>query len=407
MKIGLVLGAGGIQGGAWLTGGLDALAEETGWDPAAADYVIGTSAGSMIGALCASGVPPWFMVAHSRGETFDGVRDAQGRPAARADRAAGARFELERTWPPIGPGSWKLALRTLVNPRRYTPATVFSGWLWRGVFSTESLKETIRRVVPAGWSSHPNLWIVACDYETGRRIPFGRVDAPRADLADAVAASCAIPGIYHPVTIGNRRFVDGGIYSVSNLDLLRNESLDLVICLNPTSTLHPIRAINPRDAVTIFLRHASGRRLGSEAKKIRTNGADVVLIQPTGDDLEAMGPNLMRSANRNRVIEVARRTVAEQLRDPQNRELLAGLPKGDPRRIRRPEGPPSEWPDWRDQFQRPPVVADRDSGLGDYLRHSRSTTRGTELSETQHTSEHPTPPERAIEDLTEPGKGIS
>jgi NTE family protein len=356
MKIGLVLGAGGIQGGAWLTGGLDALAEETGWDPAEAHYVIGTSAGSMIGALCASGVPPWFMVAHSRGETFDGVRDAQGRPAATADRAAGARFELERTWPPIGPGSWQLALRTLVNPRRYTPATVFSGWLWRGVFSTEPLKETIRRVVPSGWSPHPNLWIVACDYETGRRTPFGRVDAPRADLADAVAASCAIPGIYHPVTIGNRRFIDGGIYSVSNLDLLRNESLDLVICLNPTSTLHPIRAINPRDAVTIFVRRASGRRLGREAKKIRSNGADVVLIQPTGDDLEAMGPNLMRSANRNRVIEVARRTVAEQLRDSQNRELLAGLPKGDPRRVRRPEGPPSEWPDWRGQFQRPTVA---------------------------------------------------
>ncbi len=348
MKVGLVLGAGGIQGGAWLTGGLDAIAEETGWDPASADHVVGTSAGSMIAALCASGVPPWFMVAHSRGETFDGVRDAEGRPAATADRSAGARLELERTWPPIGPGSWRLALRTLANPRRYTPATVFSGWLWRGVFSTEPLKETIRRVVPRGWSPHPNLWIVAADYETGRRTPFGRAGAPRADLADAVAASCAIPGIYHPVKIGARHYVDGGIYSVSNLDLLRGEGLDLVICLNPTSTLHPIQAINPRDAVTIFLRRSSGRRLGSEAKKIRRFGSDVVLIQPTGDDLEAMGPNLMRSGNRNRVIEVARRTVAEQLREPQIRELLSELPPGDPLRVRRPEGPASDWPDFRD-----------------------------------------------------------
>ena len=208
-------------------------------------------------------------------------------------------------------------------------------------------------VVPAGWSSHPNLWIVACDYETGRRTPFGRSDAPRADLADAVAASCAIPGIYHPVTIGGRRFVDGGIYSVSNLDLLRNEDLDLVICLNPTSTLHPIRALNPRDAVSLLFRRASGRRLGSEAKKIRASGGEVILVQPTGDDLEAMGPNLMRSTNRNRVIELARRTVAGQLREPRHRELLADLPQGDPLRIRRPEGPPSEWPDWRDQLRRP------------------------------------------------------
>jgi NTE family protein len=348
MKIGLVLGAGGIQGGAWLTGGLDALAEETGWDPGAADYVVGTSAGSMMGALCASGIPPWFMVAHSRGEVFEGIVDAEGRPAADADRAAGARFELERAMPPIGPGSWRLALRTLTNPRRYRPATVVSGWLPRGIFSTESLKETIRRVVPEGWGSHPNLWIVASDYETGRRVAFGRSHAHEADLADAVAASCAIPGIYYPVTIDGRRYVDGGIYSTSNLDLLRNEGLDLAICLNPTSTLHPIRALNPREWFNLAMRRASGQRLGSEAKTLRAAGTEVVLIQPTSDDLEAMGPNLMSPRNRNRVIEVARRTVAEQLREPANGDLLAELPAGDPRKVSRPEGPPSEWPDWRE-----------------------------------------------------------
>jgi NTE family protein len=348
MKVGLVLGAGGIQGGAWLTGALDALALETGWDPADADYVVGTSAGAMIGALCASGVPPWFMVAHSRGEVFDGVVDARGRPAADADRAAGARFELVRTWPPIGPGSWRLALRTLTNPRRYTPATIATGWIPRGIFSTESLRDTIRSVVPGGWSPHPNLWIVASDYSTGRRVAFGRTDAPDADLADAVAASCAIPGIYHPVTIGGRRFVDGGIYSASNLDLLRAEELDLVICLNPTSTLHPLRAINPRDAFNLAFQRASGRRLGSEAKKLRAAGTEVVLVQPLADDLKAMGPNLMSSQNRNPVIEVARRTVVEQLSEPRNRELTANLPPGDPRAIRRPAGAPGDWPDWRE-----------------------------------------------------------
>ena len=344
MRVGLVLGAGGIQGGAWLTGGLDALAMETGWDPASADYVVGTSAGSMIGALCASGVPPWFMVAHSRGETFDSVSDARGRPAAESDRAAGAGFRLQRALPPIGPGSWRLALRTLANPLRYTPATVATGWLPRGIFSVEGLKDTIRSVVPSGWSPHPNLWIVACDYETGRRVPFGRTGSPQADLADAVAASCAIPGIYYPVTIGDHRYVDGGIYSTSNADILRNESLDLVICLNPTSTLHPLRAINPRDAVNLIFQRASGRRLGSEAKKLRGTGAEVVLIQPVAEDLEAMGPNLMRTENRNEVIEVARRTVARQLADPRSRELLAALPPGPPEKVRRPDGPPSEWP---------------------------------------------------------------
>src|SRR3954449_5134577 len=131
MRVGLVLGAGGVLGGAWLTGGLEALARETGWDPASADYVVGTSAGSMIGALCASGVPPWFMVAHSAGETFHGVVDAAGRPQAEADRASGAVFKIERALPPTRPASLQLGLRSLLRPHRHTPAAVVAGWLPR------------------------------------------------------------------------------------------------------------------------------------------------------------------------------------------------------------------------------------------------------------------------------------
>jgi NTE family protein len=345
MKVGLVLGAGGVQGGAWLTGGLDALAEETGWDPAAADCIVGTSAGAMMGSLLAAGVPPWFMVAFSRGERFEGVRDASGRPAAEADRAGGAEFRLHRALPRPGPGSWPLLVRTLTRPSRHTPAAAISAWLPRGPISTDPLTDQVRRVVPSGWAPHPGLWIVACDYATGRRVPFGRPGSPPAELAEAVAASCAIPGFYRPVEIGGRLYVDGGVYSTSNLDLLRNEDLDLVVCLNPTSSLHPIRILNPLAAGRLVFQRASGRRLGSEAKKLRSTGAEVVLIQPMSEDLEAMGPNLMSRRRRNRVIEIARKTVAEQLREPATRALLDVLPRARrTEKVRRPDGPPSEWP---------------------------------------------------------------
>ena len=75
----------------------------------------------MIGALCAAGVPPWFMVAHSAGETFDGLVDARGRPAAEADRSAGARLPRSSAAAADRAGlvaRWRCA--RLRRPRRYT-----------------------------------------------------------------------------------------------------------------------------------------------------------------------------------------------------------------------------------------------------------------------------------------------
>jgi NTE family protein len=343
VRVGLVLGAGGVQGGAWLTGGLEALVRETGWDPASADVIVGTSAGSMIGSLIAAGLPPWFMVAHSEGESFEGMVDARGEPASEADRSGGAIFRIERGAIPWFPGSPALIARSLIRPHRHTPAGVLSGWLPRGIISGAPLREIVQRSVPGEWTEHRDHWVVACDYSTGHRVAFGREDAPRARLDDAVAASCAIPGFYRPVEIAGRKYVDGGIWSTSNLDVVRGRGLDLVICLNPTSTLHPIRAANPLDAIRLLTNHEAGRRLGREARRLRAEGTEVVLIQPTGRDLDAMGVNLMAGSNRNEVIRTAIETVAAQLHEEPS-PRLAELPPGDPELIFRPDRPSSEWP---------------------------------------------------------------
>src|SRR2546426_12714539 len=106
------------MGGAWLTGGLEALAPEPGWAPAGADRVVGTSAGAMMGALLVSGVPPWFMVAHSAGRTFEGLAGADGRPAGTASRSGGAQFRYAGGVPPPGPGSWPVILGRPPPPHR-------------------------------------------------------------------------------------------------------------------------------------------------------------------------------------------------------------------------------------------------------------------------------------------------
>lgn len=346
-RVGLVLGAGGVLGGAWLVGALHAIASESGWDPGSADYIVGTSAGSMVGALLASGVPPWFMVAHSAGERFEGLSDARGEPSAAADRSAGASYRLERGGLIFGPGSWRLALASLARPYRYSPMAVISGWLPRGLVSTEPLKDTIRRACTETWAPHPNYWAMAVDYSTGRRVALGRAGSPPAELPDAVAASCAVPGFYRPVEIGGRPYIDGGVYSTSNLDVLRREKLDLVVALNPMSSLHVGSPRTVAERVALRMRQAAGRRLGSEARRLRAAGIEVMLLQPTVHDLDVMGTNLMSSRRRRDVVKTAVQTMTEHLRESPAGAQLAGLPAGNPRLVRRPEGPPSTWPDFR------------------------------------------------------------
>src|SRR4051812_16032692 len=89
MKVGLVLGAGGVVGAAWLIGALEALASETGWDPTSAEFIVGTSAGSVVGALVAAGIAPEYLGAYSAGRTLDDVEDVDGRVAQLAARMGG------------------------------------------------------------------------------------------------------------------------------------------------------------------------------------------------------------------------------------------------------------------------------------------------------------------------------
>lgn len=287
------------------------------------------------------------MVAHSAGEEFSGVRDARGEPASAADRAAGASFRLHRGAPALGPGSWRLAVSSLVRPRRYSPAAVMAGWLPLGPVSTEPLKDTVRRVCAEPWAPHPGFRAISVDYRTGRRVAFGREGSPPAELPDAVAASCAIPGFFRAVDIDGRRYVDGGLTSASNLDMVLDEGLDLVIALNPMSSRDVGASRTLADRVSSAIRQNAGRRLGGEAKRLRAAGAEVILIQPAAGDLEAMGANLMSRGRRNLVIDTAVETTAEHLRESPAGERLAALPPGLAALIRRPPGSASSWPDFK------------------------------------------------------------
>jgi NTE family protein len=330
-----------------MIGALHAIATETGWDPGSADYVLGTSAGALIGALLASAVPPWLLMAYAAGEDTAGLPKLGEPGAARF----GTSFRIHWSFPRPVLGSPSLALRSIREPWKYGPAGIIA-WLPHGVISTEPLKTVVRDVVPNGWGPHEKLWIPAIDYKTGERIVFGREGAPRASLPDAVAASCAIPGFYYPVEIRGRKYVDGGMYSPANLDLMADAAVDLIVCLNPMSSRYRGGLFAATGAIASFVRGDNRRLLDREALAVRRLGKRVVLIEPRADDIRAMGFNYMSRRNLDQVVETAVKTTAASFRGTEIGRLLSSLPPGRPERLRRPHRSPSTWP--RELF--PPVL---------------------------------------------------
>lgn len=301
-RIGLVLGAGGVVGTAWLIGALIALVEETGWCAHDAEVIPGTSAGSVVGSLYADGIDPRVMADIAMRAPVAGSDLLADLASPAAGPCMGTQLALALAAPPIGPGSWRLGLSTLRHPGTHTRATLLGGWLPRGIFDTKPISRVIDRFVSGTWPAHDNFWAAACDYRSGGGIVFGRAGAPATATGSAVAASCAVPGFHHPVTIGGRRYVDGGLRSLSNLDALQDADLDLVVYLNPM----PSGAGTPaRGIVDRAMRILCAGQLDRELAALRSQATDVVVVEPTADDLGAMGGNPMSRSRTRPVIDQA------------------------------------------------------------------------------------------------------
>jgi NTE family protein len=232
------------------------------------------------------------------------------------------------------PGSLGLSLSGLRRGENWPLLRALGGLMPRGSVSTAPISRTVRRALKSGWPRHPNCWITACDYSSGEQVVFGREGAPVADLAEAVAASCSIPGFFEPVMIGGRCYVDGGVHSMSNAALLEREDLDLVVVLNPLSARASSGGWNPIERVESAIRRAAARQLDAEVARLLDAGTHVLVIEPTDDDLIAIGHNLMNARRCMRVLEVALRSTTRQLRSPGARGMLGMLP-GDRRQTRR------------------------------------------------------------------------
>jgi NTE family protein len=164
-----------------------------------------------------------------------------------------------------------------------------------------------------------SLWLPAVARRSLRRVVFGRNDL-LAPLSAAVAASCAIPGYMAPVRIGKDHYVDGGVHSPTNADVLRHEPLDLVFVLAPMSA-ERVTGFGAESTVRRFAHHALQR----EVRKLEAAGTPVVVLFPGPGTLKVMGADFMSA---DHVVDIVRESflgTGRQILRSRNRALLAPL----------------------------------------------------------------------------------
>lgn len=306
---GLVLGGGGVLGASWMIGALSALSDALAWDPREAEVIVGTSAGSVLAALLGGGVGVDSLVNHQRGVIAPGDPQIDFDP----DTASGGSLP---PMPQLRIGSRSLVAKTMLHPRRVPVLAAFAALAPRGRGSLAPVGELVRAANPDGiWPTAPATWMVAMDYDTGRRVAFGRAGAPPATMADAVMASCAIPGWYTPLEIDGRRYIDGGTLSPTSIDLLADSGLDEVIVLAPMASFDYDEPPTVVGRMERRFRRAMTKRVLHEAGKVRRRGSSVTVLGPGREDLEAIGVNLMDHRRRTKVLEVSLRTTASALAD--------------------------------------------------------------------------------------------
>ena len=269
----LVLGGGGVAGIAWMTGLLAGLAD-AGQDVTGADLLVGTSAGANVAAQLGSGL------------SLDELYARQVDPARQVAEIS-SDVDLE---------TFGAELASLLG--RVSSIPEMRRAVGRYALETATVPEAARRaVVAARLPSHDwparVLKIVAVDAETGEVRVFDR--ASGVSLVDAVGASSAVPGVWPPVTIGDRRYVDGGVRSNDNADFAAGASRVLVVAPLGSTALLP-----------------TDKGLQEAVAELRAAGAEVAVIEPDEASRLAIGPSPLDPATRQPAAEAGRAQGRDQ-----------------------------------------------------------------------------------------------
>jgi NTE family protein len=294
----LVLGGGGVLGEAWMMGVLAGIEDATSFDLRQCEHFVGTSAGAIVAAHLVAGQSP----RRPRSQTKAEIEPATAKPAE--GLAAAALVAARRA------GSFALAAGAAFAPLALglaAPggAVVRALMLRRLPRPRQTLDGLLEHVDRFGARFDGRLRVAAVDRASGRRVMFGSPGAPRASVAQAVTASCTVPWLFAPFEIDGREYVDGGVWSPTNLDAAPAGRLTEVLCLNPTASLP-----GSTGALAV-MRRVSRSAVSIEALVLRRRGVSVQMVGPNVECAAAMGTNFMEREPRHRVLAAAYRQGLE------------------------------------------------------------------------------------------------
>jgi NTE family protein len=252
--------------------------DEVGLDAASADVVVGTSAGALVAASL-------------RRYAQAGPMPPRPRPAHRPLSQRGLILDLAR------------------RPRQAVNSLLLRPEFATGRLDVSFIVEGLRRAHGMSWPT-AELWIVAVRRRDGRRVVFGRHGTPATDVGSAVAASCAIPFYFTPIEIDGEQYIDGGVHSPTNADLLAGLDLDLVLVSSPMSV--DLRTARARVDLPIRLRFQ--HQLRGETWVLRRRGLRLLTVEPDTATLQAMGLNMMSARNLDEIEELAHAHARRRLR---------------------------------------------------------------------------------------------
>lgn len=325
-RIGLALAGGGFLGAAYELGALAALAEAIdGLELNRLDAYVGVSAGSFIAAGLANGLSPYEMVrmfvdSEDIQTSFDPAELMQ--PAYRELRIA------LKSLPAAGLAALRVGVqnRSLgLRPMLWRAFEEITPVLPTGLVSSELAQAKLAQILSLDGRSDdfrnvkPTLRIVATDIDSGAPVEFGSAGFDHVPISRAVAASSAIPGLFAPILIDGRHYVDGALNKTLHASVALEAGADLVICVNPLvpysggSSAPPHRHLGSLLSQSVRTAIRSRMSVGLERYRVTYPKADVLLFEPRADDSQMFHTSIFSIRKRRLLCEHAYQQTRQDL----------------------------------------------------------------------------------------------